>query len=126
MMTQTAAPAAHSTPIPLPAFTVLRAAIESLAGKRPLHHVRRLFAPLAFQQLSDYVDATGFQGLQLRTVTAQMPHAAAVEATATLSYRGRRIACTLRLDRGSRWVCSHIEVIGLTHARRPYPQGRAA
>lgn len=107
-------PAAHATPIPLPAFTVLCAAVEALIGRRPLHAVRRVFAPLAFQAFSGYVDITRSAGLTVRTMAAQMPSPHAVEATVTLTYGGRELACAIRLDHHRRWMCSQLEVIGIT------------
>lgn len=115
-------PAAHARPIPIHAFAVLRATIEALAGRRPLHAVRRIFAPQSFQALSGYVDATLGQGLEIHSIAAQMPHARAVEATVTVRYRGRQLACALRLDQRSRWLCSQIELVGLA----PAPFSRAA
>lgn len=121
-MSQTCPPAAHTERIPGPAVTVLLASIETLIGRRPLHGIRRWTTQTAFSGIVRCVDAFAFRDLRPRSLATQMPHQRAVEATLTMDLDGRHLACALRLERTlSKWVCSHVEVLGLEALTRTHP-----
>lgn len=118
-MPPTIPPAAHTERIPGPAVTVLLATIETLIGRRPLHGIRRWSTHTAFADIVACADVFSFKDPRARNLTTQMPHCRAVEATLTLDFDGRRLACAIRVERTlSRWVCSHAEVVGLELAMR--------
>lgn len=127
-MTFTVPPAAHTERVPAPAVTVLLATIETLIGRRPLHGIRRRTTASAFADIVACVEFFTFRDLRAHSLTTQMPHARAVEATLTLDFGGRRLACAIRVERTcSRWMCSHAEVLGLQAlAAQPRPPVLAA
>lgn len=87
--------------------------LEALLGTRALHQIRPLMAPEAFRALSQY-RRPALERVELGTVRMQMPHAGALEACATICWRGRWLVCVLRLDAGntSMWTCTQLEVVG--------------
>ncbi|MGV8845476.1 Rv3235 family protein [Tessaracoccus sp.] len=109
-----AAGAPHTHPMPPQALGLVLATMEGLLGRRSLHQLRPWLSPAAFLQLVSHVEAGTFGHSALGRLRMQMPTAQAVEASARISLGHRWLACTVRLDRAERWLCSDITVIGLT------------
>ncbi|RMB60049.1 Rv3235 family protein [Tessaracoccus antarcticus] len=102
----------HLAPMPPQALGLVFATFEALLGRRGLHPLRPWMAPGAFLSLASHVDAGTFCQSSLGRLRIQMPSRGAIEATARVSKGQRWLACTVRLDRADRWLCSELSVIG--------------
>lgn len=90
------------------------AVLEALAGRRPLHQIRQRMTRGAFESLVGLLDTGRFKSVDPGRISAQMPCAGAVEATASISVAGHWLACVARLDHGPfGWACSEFAVVGV-------------
>ncbi len=98
--------------VPPQALGLALATMEGLLGRRSLHQLRPWMSAGAFLQLASHVDAGMFDKSRLGRLRLQMPTPTAMEATAGISLGQRWLACTVRLDRADRWLCSEVIVLG--------------
>ena len=98
--------------VPPQALGLALATMEGLLGRRSLHQLRPWMSAGAFLQLASHVDAGMFDKSRLGRLRLQMPTSTAMEATAGISLGQRWLACTVRLDRADRWLCSEVIVLG--------------
>ncbi len=99
-------------PVPPQALGLALATMEGLLGRRGLHQLRPWMSAVAFLQLVSHVESGTFDHSRLGRLRLQMPTPCAVEATARISLGQRWLACTIRLDRADRWLCSEVTVLG--------------
>lgn len=104
----------HTVRMPPQALGLALATMEGLLGRRSLHQLRPWLSHAAFLQLVSHVEAGTFGRSALGRLRMQMPTAQAVEASARISLGNRWLACTVRLDRAERWLCSDVTVVGLS------------
>ena len=100
-------------PVPPQALGLALATMEGLLGRRGLHQLRPWLSHAAFLQLVSHVEAGTFDRSTLGRLRLQMPTSLAVEASARISLGHRWLACTVRLDRADRWLCSDVTVVGV-------------
>ena len=101
----------HS-PVPAAAYALVRATFDAILGARSLHQIRPYLTPRAFAQLVAYWDAPRFKVRTAGPLWIKSPAATCIEACGTLQVQNRWLACTIRLDRGTRWLCSELKVVG--------------
>ncbi|MHA6511939.1 Rv3235 family protein [Tessaracoccus sp. Z1128] len=104
----------HPAPDPVPsqAMNLIRAVLEAVMGRRPLHQLRPHLAPAAFENLVHYVDSGRFRRVRVGRVRSQMPTERSVEATVRVCSGGRSVSCILRLDAGpTTWRCSELVIL---------------
>lgn len=89
------------------------AVVEAMTGRRPLHALRPLLAPPAFQELAAVRASGRFMASQLGRLRCQMPTDDAVEISIKIMHRSRWLVCVLRMDRRkTTWGCSEFFVLG--------------
>lgn len=100
--------------VPSAALGIAVAVVEALSGRRPLHQIRTRMTRAAFESLVALLGTSRFTAVGQGRITAQMPSAEAVEATASINVAGRWLACVVRLDLGPYgWACSEFAVVGV-------------
>ena len=89
------------------------AVIESLFGRRPLHHLRQYLSRHAFEQLVGGRESGRFTKSQIASWRWQMPTPTSAEVSIRISLGNRWLVCVMRLDLLTKWHCSDFRVLGL-------------
>ena len=96
----------------IPAPALAQAVLDAIQGTRALHQIRPQLSPRAFQQLVSYSDAVSFRVGRVGPLRVQRPAPNSLEASSTVRVQDRWLACTIRLDRQTDWLCSDLRVVG--------------
>ncbi|MEZ5085197.1 MAG: Rv3235 family protein [Tessaracoccus sp.] len=104
--------APRPAPVPQMAEALVRALVESMTGRRPLHQLRRCVARPAFARLAHHANTGDFRRVRLAGIRFQMPTPTAIEAVVRLAASSRWIACVVRLDLRGSWGCTDFAVLG--------------
>lgn len=111
--TKPTSPSAHVAAPPGEAVRLAIAVVESMMGRRPLHHLRRWLSPDAFMQLRVSRESGRFMRSRVGGMRCQMPTETAAEISIRISVSDRWLVCVLRLDRRVKWTCSEFFVLGV-------------
>lgn len=104
-------PSGTSKP-PQPAASLAVAVVEGLIGRRPLHALRHLLSPQAFEQLAELRASGRYRRSTIGVARCQMPTERAAEIWISVSLAARWMVCVLRLDRRGTWACTDFRVLG--------------
>ncbi|PIE21746.1 MAG: hypothetical protein CSA64_00365 [Arachnia propionica] len=94
------------------AYGLVVASLETLAGRRPLHQIRRHCDWQAFARIAEIRESGQFLGSRIGGIRLQQPLPNVVEATARIALGRRWLACAIRLEAKQRWHCASFELLG--------------
>ncbi|WP_367270712.1 Rv3235 family protein [uncultured Tessaracoccus sp.] len=105
-------PRIAGSPPPRQAIALATAVLESLFGRRPLHHLRQHLSTHAFQSLAEGRESGRFLRSTIGSWRCQMPTSTAAEVCIRVSLHGRWLVCVMRLDFLNQWRCSEFRILG--------------
>ncbi|WP_366127693.1 Rv3235 family protein [uncultured Tessaracoccus sp.] len=105
-------PRTAGSPPPRQAIGLATAIVESLFGRRPLHHLRQHLSANAFESLAAGRESGQFLRSTIGSWRCQMPTSTAAEVCIRVSLHGRWLVCVMRLDLLKQWRCSEFHILG--------------